>query len=139
MKRKILAFALALCMILAVMPVGVFAEDDEVRVNYSYPNGGSVFTDGTIDITVSLENAPKTKALGVGISVDDDYFEILSGEWLINGVITNFDIERKKAAYTATSEIDPNRDIFVFTLKAKKDCPQYRLPHPSEKSPPTRW
>lgn len=139
MKRKILALALALCMILTMMPVGIFAEEVEyakdanvetvsegVKVGYSYKNGSdSVEIGETIDIVISLENSPATKAVGVGLNIDDSVFEFVSGKWLLKGsLLTDIKIDEKRAAFLSTSEIDPNGDIFIVTLKAKENVEQ---------------
>ena len=87
MKTKIISFMLALCLVLSIMTISVFAADEytyEISATTTTPAVGEEF-----DVTISLTNYAEAEVGLMGIqidisNIDNEVFEIVSYSSLVN-------------------------------------------------------
>lgn len=111
--KKILALLLCITAIFMLTSV-IFASDGHVTGSLS---ASEVKVGDTFTMTVSI-NATKLSSMGVEVDVDDD-FEIVSGEWLQDGLIASFKMDKQQGAFKPSGTVEMSGDIFKLTLKAK--------------------
>ncbi|MBR4933625.1 MAG: hypothetical protein IKZ03_04130, partial [Clostridia bacterium] len=75
-----------------------------------------------VDLTLSLSDTQKTKSVAFELTYDDSVFEAVSGEWLIEGTLKDFDIDKKIGVIAFSDETDCNTDVFSLKLKVKEDA-----------------
>ena len=72
----------------------------------------------TLEVTVTLSNCPKVKAIGLKPSYDSESLEYVSGEWLIgNALLSDWGMDSSVLAYS--SEKDINTDVAKYLFKIK--------------------
>lgn len=69
-------------------------------------------------IEVSLSGCPKAKSVGFEINYDSDYFDLVSGEMLVKGELSDFSDGTGVVAFSQAEDI--NTKMMRITLKAKK-------------------
>lgn len=60
---------------------------------------------------------------GIEVSYDTKRFELISGEWLINGILTDFNEKSKDGVFALASDEKLSGKIFKLVLKVKSDAP----------------
>ena len=106
---------LALC-IIAMVSIFAMSFADGAHVS-SKISTSEVKVGDTITVTVSMTETT-VSSLGVTVSPSSN-FEVVSGKWLKDGTIINFDAAKNKGAFAPGSATEISGDIFKVTLKAK--------------------
>lgn len=78
----------------------------------------TVYAGFTEEFTVSLQNSDPVSAIMVEPVYDKTKFELVSGEFLIDGVMTDFSPELGDGVWAAQSNTNVNGNVFKFKLKA---------------------
>ncbi len=116
------ALALLLCVALAVTSlVTAFAAEPtfECTVSDTDVEMGDTFT-----VTVSISGYEPIRGGALRFFLNEDVFEVISGEWLIqNTTLAQFDPNFLTATFASLNfqAQDINGDIFLLTLQAKED------------------
>lgn len=111
--KKTLAFVLCVLSLVTMLAVG-FADNTHVT---SKASASEVKAGDTVTITVSMNEAT-VSSLGVTVNVPDS-FEVVSGEWLKQGLIAHYDAAKNNGAFSPGSATAISGDIFRLTVKAK--------------------
>ncbi len=113
MTKRLFALALCLMMLLSVVPAAGAAESTiSVRASASEVKVGETFT-----ITVTVNNLNNT-SMSIDI-VDMPGLEVVSGKWLISGMIAAYDPNQTSAVFSyGMTAAMTNGDVFEATLKA---------------------
>ncbi len=76
-------------------------------------------------LVLSFENAPEIESLFLEPKYDSNVIEIVSGKWLISGMVTDWDKTFEFATYTANENetVSINQEIFELTIKLKNNVP----------------
>lgn len=115
MKNTKRTLAMILCVIALVSVFAMsFADGTHVSGKIS---ASEVKVGDTITMTVAMTNTT-VSSLGVTVSPSSN-FEVVSGKWLKDGTILNFDTSKNKGAFAPGSATAISGDIFQVTLKAK--------------------
>lgn len=115
MKNTKRTLALVLC-VLAMVTAFAMSFADNAHVS-SKISANEVKVGETVTVTVSMKNTT-VSSLGVTVAPSSS-FEVVSGTWLQNGTIANFDTAKNKGAFAPGSATAISGDIFKVTLKAK--------------------
>ena len=77
-----------------------------------------------VQLAIVLKNSDTLKTVAISdISFDTDCFELVSGEWKIDGsILSNVDIAKKTAVIGFENNTDCNGTLFVLTFKVKEDA-----------------
>lgn len=115
MKKCNKLFAVLLCVIalFAVFSLTVSADTLNTSATIS---ATEVKVGDTLTMTVSISETT-VSSMGVSVTVDDG-FEIVSGEWLKEGLIVSYDASKDKGAFAYVSATATSGEIFKVTLKA---------------------
>ena len=106
-------FSVLACVVLVFAMATVVMADNNVTVTAT---ADTVYLGETVDVTVSVANAPVGTSANVILTVPA-CFEIQSGEWLLqNPTVQN--VTGNAGVIAFTGETDMNGDIIKFTLKA---------------------
>ena len=116
MKKKLILWLMVMALLIGLSCVTVLAADVGASLTLSDTEAER---GDTLTLTVSLSGENKMKSAMVIANFDSDALELVSGEWLINGDIRNFDMEMKGGVFASTTELDTQGDIFRFTFKVK--------------------
>ena len=74
----------------------------------------------TVTLDIKLSDTKKVKSGAISFEYDKNYFEIVSGEWKVNGaMVTNFDLSKELGAFAYMSATDITGVIFKITFKVK--------------------
>ena len=94
--------------------------DDTTAPSVTVEGDNVVAAGEEIELTVKLQGCSEVSSLGIQVDYGDS-FELVSGEWLKDGVIANYDVAINKGAFAFSSASDANGDIFKLVLRAKED------------------
>ncbi|MBO5005812.1 MAG: hypothetical protein J6C89_00055 [Clostridia bacterium] len=129
--KRIMSLILAVIMIMCMM-VPVYAEETEPSVTV-IPSATSVNIGDTVTFTVSLSDFPKEKGFALTPSFDTEVFEFVlvsaepdnpdapinqMGSFLVSGTLSDCAPPDAVIAFNYATTI--NKEVFTFTLKAKK-------------------
>lgn len=106
-------FSVLACVVLVFAMATVVMADNNVTVTAT---ADTVYLGETVDVTVSVANAPVGTSANVILTVPA-CFEIQSGEWLLQNP-TMQNVTGNAGVIAFTGETDMNGDIIKFTLKA---------------------
>ncbi len=110
---------LCLCMLLIVALAAPVSAAGTASLSRS---DTTVYRGGQFTITVSVSDAASSRYGGIEVTIDSK-FELVSGEWLIDGAtMTDFDVAQKDGVFTFDSAKKISGKIFKMTLKAKSDA-----------------
>ena len=78
----------------------------------------------TVQFAISLKNSDTLKTVALSdILFDTDCFELVSGEWKIDGsILSNVDVAKKTAVIGFENNTDCNGELFILTFKVKEDA-----------------
>lgn len=78
----------------------------------------------TVEVTLTLENAPKIRSIGISnIRYDKENLTLVSGEWLITGTtLANWNSADKAAVAAYTSDTDLNGAVFKLIFRVNDDA-----------------
>lgn len=83
--------------------------------------GDNVVASGEeIELLVKVEGCPAVTSFGIDVDYGDS-FELVSGQWLQEGVIRNYDTANNKGAMAFNGATAANGDLFKLVLRAKED------------------
>lgn len=113
--KKLLAILLAVVMLAQVVPAVFSQETANVTLTSTSAECGE-----TVTITVAVSNCVEAKSIYIVPIYDEDALEIVSGKWLISGMLSDdWSPEFGDAAIAFAANTDINTDIFAFTFKVK--------------------
>lgn len=95
-------------------------EDDTTAPSVTIEGDNVVAAGEEIELTVKLKGCPDVSSLGIQVEYGNS-FELVSGEWLLDGVIANYSTTNNKGAFAFSSASAANGDIFKLVLRAKED------------------
>jgi hypothetical protein len=72
-----------------------------------------------ITYTVKLISAEDIAAIGVIPDFDESAYELVSGQWLIDGILCDFSSESGDGVIAFDGTLDVNGSVFAFSLKVK--------------------
>lgn len=102
----------------AVTDVAIFHPAASVTVDPASPVCGE-----TVDFTLSLANAPEVRSLALEVIYDDSVFETVSGTWLIDATLKDFNKDNNTAVIAFTEGTNCNKELFTLQLKVKENAP----------------
>lgn len=78
----------------------------------------------TVEVTLSLENAPSIRSIGISnIRYDEENLTLISGEWLITGTtLASWNSADKAAVAAYTSDTDLNGAVFKLTFQVNEEA-----------------
>lgn len=82
------------------------------------PSTDSVSVGNTVTFTVNVSDADSATSAAVDVSCSSE-FELVSGEWLKSGVMSDFNISTRRGALAFSSAGSMNGALFRVTLRAK--------------------
>ena len=106
---------ITLAMLLSISIAATAANTPAVKVTAS----GGVTPGAQITFTVSVSGSGKVHSAMVVPVYDKNLFELVSGEWLVSGFLTDFSTATGDGVIAFTSATDINCQVFQFTLKVK--------------------
>ncbi len=114
--KKIITILLCLLLVcIAAIPASAAAPSLSLSASATTVN-----RDGTVTVTVNASGGAAAKAGGIELSYDTSAFQLVSGQWSLNGaIIANFNTGDKTGAFTLDSAKVLSGKIFTFTLKVK--------------------
>ena len=84
-------------------------------------SSASVERGEVFEVTVSLGKTENVGRIGIIPSYDKNAFEFVSGEWLVDGALSDADISKTGAAIIAFSGTENlSGDVYSFTLRVKE-------------------
>ena len=113
--KKLILIMITLAMLLSISIAATAANTPAVKVTAS----GGVAPGAQITFTVSVSGSGKVHSAMVVPVYDKNLFELVSGEWLVSGFLTDFSTATGDGVIAFTSATDINCQVFRFTLKAK--------------------
>ena len=124
--KKMIVSVLAFAMILGSVVTSVAAADtaDGAVVTVTTDKTGYAPGD-TVYATVSIENCPTMKTMGLSISFDSQVLELVSAEWnkSFNAVISDYDSAKRKAAIAFSNDtVLPDGTVFTMEFTVKADA-----------------
>lgn len=114
--KKVLLALICLTVTLSLLILPVIASTSGAFVaSRSTVGRGDTFT-----VTVSINGAEGVGSIGIIPEYDKTAFEFVSGQWLIEGALSEADISKTGAALFAfDGKENVNGDVYSFTLKVK--------------------
>ncbi len=97
----------------AVLGVSAAGEGAELS------SSGKVSEGGTITITVKVTDAVDLRGISFIPQYDESLFELVSGEWTVSGVLTDFSVSNGDGVIAFAADTDVNGAVATFTLKVK--------------------
>ncbi|MBQ8683635.1 MAG: leucine-rich repeat protein [Clostridia bacterium] len=83
----------------------------------------------SVELGFTVKNAPALKTLALtGFTYDSNKLELVSGEWLIAGVIADWDEKTQSAVITFAENTDVNTAVFSLTFRIKEGTELGTLP-----------
>ena len=118
MKRLIVI----LCVILTLVSVATsVSAAKSVSITLS-ANDTSVGSGDKVTITVKA-TVDQCGAGGMEVSYDTKRFELISGEWLLDGILMDFNEKSKDGVFALASDKKLSGKIFQLVVKVKSDAP----------------
>ena len=77
---------------------------------------------GEIVYTLTIENCNLANALALVPQFDENIFELVSSNWVVDAIIQDIETDTGRAISTWAEATDVNRVVFTFTLRAKVAC-----------------
>lgn len=87
----------------------------------SLSSGSTVSQNGDISFTIGL-SAADVRGIAVVPDYDTENFVLVSGSWLISGIIADFSAEAGDGVIAFETPADINGQILTFTLRAKENA-----------------
>ena len=116
--KKLVAVLVSLVFALQLIPAAFAAGSAEVTLSSATAKRGE-----TVTITVTVSDCTKVKSMSIRPQFDDDVLEIVSGTWLINGILTDSWSEEFGDAVIAFGyNTNINKDVFVLEFTVKDDA-----------------
>ena len=116
MLRKFTSLILAILLI-ASLCITAYAAELSISSDVKTVSKGD-----TVKLTVSLSGCADANTMGISISYNKNQFSLESGDWIINGLLSDFDESMNKGVFAvADKSASFNGDVFELTLKAKDD------------------
>lgn len=112
--KKVL-FLLTTLALLMALTVTAYA----ATASASVASSGSVYKGEEITFTVSLSNATGIRGIAAVPDYDTNTFELVSGQWLKTGILTDFSVSTGDGVVAFDSATDVSGSVLKFTLKAK--------------------
>lgn len=114
--KKIFCLMIAFVMIASLCVTG-FAAGNSISCTASKSD---VKAGETVTVSVTLTNADPFKALGLSFEYNTNTFELVNGEWFIQGaLLKDVDKTKNRAAVAYKDQSVQNGEIFTFELKVK--------------------
>ena len=116
--KRLLALLLSILLIVQMVPA-VFAQSNaEVSLSSTSAACGE-----NVTITVSIQNCVDVKSIYIVGQYDEEILEIVSGTWLVRGMLTEDWTEKYgDAAITFSDNTNVNTDIFEFVFRIKENA-----------------
>ena len=118
MKRFFSAFLAALMIVMMIVPVNVGAADQATVTVIA--SADSVKVGDEVTFTVAISNAENVFSIAVIPSYDKDVYELMSGAWLLSGMLADFSVTEGNGVIAFDSAKTINENALTFTLKVKK-------------------
>ena len=101
---------------------GPLAPETDVKVTVGTVSG---MAGDTVEVYLTLENAPELKILAISDLVyDTEHLTLVSGQWLQTGsMLSNWDPETLKGVHAFGENMDLNGDVFKLTFIINEDAP----------------
>lgn len=114
--KKLLSLMVAAILVTSLCVTG-FAAGNSISCTASKSD---VKVGETVTVSVTLTNADPFKALGLSFEYNTNAFELVNGEWFIQGaLLKDVDKAKYKAAVAYKDQTVQNGEIFTFELKVK--------------------
>lgn len=111
-----------LCVLLTLISIATsVSAAKSVSISLS-ANDTSVGSGDKVTITVKA-TVDQCGAGGMEVSYDTKRFELISGEWLLDGILTDFNEKSKDGVFALSSEKKLSGKIFKLVVKVKGDAP----------------
>ena len=111
--KKIIAVLIGVVVLLTCCIIPASAEEDLVTIERGEQ----------VELIVSVDAYTGIKSGSIAFTYDENVFEIISGEWLINGTfITDFKLTDGKGVFACVSAIYVRGNIFKLVLRVKDDA-----------------
>lgn len=116
--KRLLALLLSILLMVQMVPLAFAQSNAEVTVT-----SASAICGENVTITVSVKNCVEAKSIYIVPQYDDEVLEIVSGTWLINGMLADdWSAEFGDAAIAFSANTDVNTDIFELEFKVKENA-----------------
>ncbi len=116
--KRILPLLLSLCFMVQMLP-SAFAQT-HAEVSFT---SASAMCGEDVTTTVSIKNCVDAKSIMIIPQYDEDILEIVSGTWLIDGVLAeDWGPAFGDAVIAFSANTDVNTDIFEFVFRVKDDA-----------------
>lgn len=114
-----------ICMILCVLLLSALAATAFAAGSATItltPSKEAVAHGEEVTVTVSITDVANCKSAGIAVAYDTDALEMVSGECLVSGIISDFDVSSGVGVWTNTSTITLSGDIYRFTFRVKENA-----------------
>ncbi len=116
--KRVLSLLLSICLMVQMLPPA-FAQN-YAEVSFT---SASAMCGENVTTTVSIENCVDAKSIMIIPQYDEDILEIVSGTWLIDGVLAeDWSPTFGDAVITFSANTDVNTDVFEFVFRVKDDA-----------------
>ena len=116
--KKLLSFLLSILLVIQIAPVAVAQTNAEVHVESTTAMRGE-----TVSITISVQDYVEAKSIYIVPVYDEDILEIVSGTWLVSGVLADdWSAAFGDAAIAFAENTNINTDIFELVFKVKDNA-----------------
>ena len=117
--RKIVIILCALLMVMGIATTASAAKSASISLS---ANDTSVGGGDKVTITVKA-TVDQCDNGGMEVSLDTKRFELISGDWLLNGILTDFDEKSKDGVFALDTTKKLSGKVFQLVIKVKKDAP----------------
>lgn len=116
--KKIISLLVCLVLVFS-LSISAFAAGS-AKVN-SDASADVIKVGDTVVVTVSLSDCAPFKSMALTPNFDKNVFEIVSGEWLLDGAALS-DFNGTSAAIAYSNAVEKSGDIFKYVLKVKNNA-----------------
>lgn len=117
-RTGLIVIIMALFSLMACLPA--YAANETAAI---HPSTSSASTGDVITFTVSISNVTSARGIAVIPTYDTNTFDLVSGEWLISGSLSDFSVASGDGVIALDKASDFDSAILTFSLKVKDSAP----------------